>query len=62
MVVVVVLADSFRGIGEGAEALHKTQQSGHAPRPEPKVKNGNSIAKDGTPERLRRRTIQKEVS
>jgi len=38
------------------------QQSGHAPRSGPKVKNGRSSAKDGASERLRCKTIQKEVS
>jgi len=45
----------------GVEKLHKTQQSGHAPRSGLKVKNGSS-AKDGAPERLRCGTIQKVVS
>jgi len=39
----------------------ETQQSGHAPRSRPEVKNGSS-AKDGAPERLRCGTIQEEVS
>jgi len=34
---------------------------GHAPRSGPEVKNGRSSVKDGTPERLRCRTIQEEV-
>jgi len=38
------------------------QQSGHAPKSEPEVKNGRSSAKDGMPERLRCGTIQKERS
>jgi len=38
-----------------------TQQSGHAPRSGPEVKNGRS-AKDGAPERLRCGTIQEEAS
>jgi len=37
-----------------------TQQSDHAPRSGPEVKNGS--AKDGAPERLRCETIQEEVS
>jgi len=40
----------------------ETQQSGHAPRFEPEVKNGRSSAKDSAPERLRCGTIQEEVS
>jgi len=39
----------------------ETQQSDHAPRPGPEVKKGRSGVKDGTPERLRCGTIQKEV-
>jgi len=38
------------------------QQSGHAPRSGPEVKNGRSSAKDDTPERLRCGTIHKEAS
>jgi len=45
----------------GVENSTETQQSGHAPRYEPNVKNGSS-AKDGAPKRLRCGTIQKEVS
>jgi len=37
------------------------QQSGHAPRSGPEIKNGSS-ATDGEPERLRCGTIQEEVS
>jgi len=40
----------------------ETQSSGHVPRSGPEVKNGRSSAKDGAPERLGCRTIQKEVS
>jgi len=39
----------------------EAQQSGRAPRSGPEVKNGSGV-KDGAPERLRCRTIQKEVS
>jgi len=39
----------------------KTQQSGHAPRSGPEVKNGSS-AKDGAPERLGCGTVMEEVS
>jgi len=35
---------------------------GHAPRSVPEVKNGRSSTKDGTPERLRCRIIEEEVS
>jgi len=40
----------------------ETQQSDHALRSGPKIKNGRNSAKDGTPERLRCGTIQEEVS
>jgi len=40
----------------------KTQQLGHAQRSGPEGKNGRSSVKDGVLERLRCRTIQKEVS
>jgi len=40
----------------------ETQQSGHAPRSRPEVKNGRSGAEDGAPERLRCGTVKKEVS
>jgi len=40
----------------------ETQQSGHAPRFGPEVKNGRSSAKDGAPESLRCGTIQEEMS
>jgi len=40
----------------------KTQQSGHAPKSGPGVKNGRSSAKDSASERLRCGTIQEEVS
>jgi len=38
----------------------KTQQSGHAPRSGPEVKNGRSGANDSVPERLGK--IQEEMS
>jgi len=41
--VVVVLPDPFRGVGEWRNST-ETQQSGHAPRSEPEVKNGRSGA------------------
>jgi len=44
------------------EELHETQQSGHAPRSGPEVKNDRSSAKDDAPERLRCQAIQEEVS
>jgi len=51
----VVLSDPFRGTNSV-----ETQQSGHTERSEPEIKNGG--AKDGALEKLRCRTIQKEVS
>jgi len=39
----------------------ETQQSGHAPRSEPKVKNGRSGAEDGASERLGCGTVKEEV-
>jgi len=36
----------------------KTQQSGHAPRSGPEIKNGSSSVKNGAPERLRCGIIQ----
>jgi len=59
--VVVVLPDPFRGIGVWRNSM-ETQQSGHASRSGPEVKNGSSSAKDGAPDRLRCGTIQEEVS
>jgi len=56
----VVLPDTFRGM-EAWRNSTETQQSGHAQRFGPEVKNGSS-AKDGTPERLGCGTIQEEVS
>jgi len=45
---VVLLPDPFREMGAWRNST-KTQQSGHAPRSGPVVKNGSS-AKDGAPE------------
>jgi len=59
--VVVVIPDLFRGMGAWRNST-ETQQSGHASRSGPKVKNERSSAKDGVPERLTCRTIQEEVS
>jgi len=56
----VVLPDPFRGMGAWRNST-ETQQSGHAPRSGPEVKNGRSSAKDGAPKRLGCGTIQ-EVS
>jgi len=39
----------------------ETQQSGHAPRSGPEVKNGRSV-EDGAPERLGCETVKEEVS
>jgi len=38
----------------------ETQQSGHAPRSGPEVKNERSSPKDGAPERLRCGIVKKE--
>jgi len=38
------------------------QQSGHAPRSGPEVKNGRSGAEDGAPEMLRCGEVKEEVS
>jgi len=46
----VVQPDPFRGIGVRRNSA-ETQQSGHAPRSGPEVKNGRSSAKDGALER-----------
>jgi len=48
MMVVVVLPDPFRGI-EAWRNTTETQQSGHASRFGPEVKNGKSSAKDCAP-------------
>jgi len=60
LVVVVVLPDSFRGMGPCRNST-ETQQTDHVPRFGPEVKNGSS-AKDSMPERLRCGTIQEMVS
>jgi len=60
-VVLVVLSDLFRWMG-ARRNFAETQQSDHAPRSGPVVKNGRSIAKDDMPEMLRCGTIQKKVS
>jgi len=53
---VVVLPDPFRDKGAWRNST-ETQQSSHALRSGPDVKNGRSSDKDGAPERLRRGTI-----
>jgi len=60
-VVVVVLPDPFRGMWEWRNST-ETQQSGHAPRSGPEVKNGRSGAEDGAPERLGCGTVKEEAS
>jgi len=60
-VVVVVLPDPFRGMGAWRNST-ETQQSSHAPRSEPEVKNRRSSAEDGAPERLGCGTVKEEVS
>jgi len=57
IMLVVVLPDPFRRMGVWRNST-ETQQSGHAPRSGPEVKNESSSAKDGAPERLGCRTIQ----
>jgi len=49
----VVLHDPFRGMGAWKNSSAETQQSGHAPKSGPEIKNGRSSAKDGALERLR---------
>jgi len=51
MNLVVVLPDLFRGVGARRNSS-KAQQSGHAPRFGPEVKNRRSNAKDDAPERI----------
>jgi len=46
----------------GVEELYGDQQSGHAPRSGPEVKNGRTSAEDGAPERLGWGTVKAEVS
>jgi len=59
--VLVVLSDPFQGMGAWRNST-ETQQSGHAPRTGPEVKNGRSGAEDGASERLGCGTVMKEVS
>jgi len=64
IVVVMVLPDPFRRMGAWRNST-ESQQSGHGldtPRSGPEVKNEKSSAKDGAPEKLRRGTIQVEMS
>jgi len=58
---VVVLPDPFRGMGAWRNST-ETQQSGHAPRSGPEVRNGRSSAEDGAPKRLICETVKEEVS
>jgi len=58
----VVLLGSFRRIAARGMNSADTKQSGHASRSEPEIKNGESSAKSGVPDRLRCRKIQNEVS
>jgi len=60
-IMVVVLPDPFRGMGAWRNFM-ETQQSGHAPRSGPEVKNGRSDAEDGAPERLGCGAVKEEVS
>jgi len=60
-VVVVVLPDPFLGM-EAWRNSTETQQSSHAPRSGPEVKNETSSAKDGEPERLGCGTVKEKVS
>jgi len=53
----MVLPGHFRGMGGGGmEKLPETQQSGHASRSGPEIKDGRSNAKGGALERLGCRT------
>jgi len=56
-----VLPDPFRGMVAWRNST-ETQQSGHAPRSVPDVKNGRSGAEDGAPERLGCGAVKEEVS
>jgi len=58
---VMVLPDPFRGIGAWRNST-ETQQSGHAPRSGPKVKNGRSDAEDGGTRMRGCGTVKEEVS
>jgi len=53
------IPDSFRGMGAWMNST-ETQQSDHAPRSGPEVKNGRTRAKDGVPKRLKCRAIYVE--
>jgi len=55
-----VLPDPFRGMGTWRNST-ETQQSGHAPRSGPEVKNGSG-AEDGTPERFGCGIVKEEVN
>jgi len=57
----VVLPDLFRGMGAWRNST-ETQQSGHASRSGPEIKNGRSSAENGAPERLDCGTVKEEVS
>jgi len=59
--VMVVLPDPFREM-EMRRNSTETQQSGHAPKSGPEVKNGRSGAEDGAPERLGCGTVKEKVS
>jgi len=61
LVVVVVLSEAFRGMGAWRNST-ENQESGHASKSGPEVKNGRSSAKYGAPERLGCGTIQEEVN
>jgi len=61
LVVVVVLPDSFRGMGAWRNST-ETQKSSHAPRFGLEVKNGRSSSEDGGPERLGCGTVKEEGS
>jgi len=61
LAVVVVLPDPFRGMGAWRNST-ETQQSDHAPRSGPEVKNERSSSDDGMPERLGCGTVKEEVS
>jgi len=56
-----VLSDPFGGM-RALRNSTQTQQSGHASRSGPEVKNGRSSAEDGAPERLGCGTVKEEVS
>jgi len=60
VVVVVVLPNPFREMGAWRNST-ETQQSVHAPRSGPEVKNGRSSAEDGALERIGCGTVKEEV-